>query len=488
MGLEIIILAAGKGTRMHSELPKVLHKVAGQVMLAHVIDIAQQLSPDAIHVVIGHGAEQVKETIQSDVITWCIQEQQLGTGHAVQQALPNIKNDNQDVLILYGDVPLLKKETLLQLINELSNNQLVLLSAILEDPTGYGRIVRKDKNETHLNATYSQGEVQRNANCENNAVKNKMPKCVQAIVEQKDADQATLTINEINSGILAAQACNLKNWLASVSNNNAQQEYYLTDCIALAVKNKQKVEAIICKDENEILGVNNKLHLAQVERLLQLRIADQLMTNGVTLADPARIDVRGNLQTGKDVEIDINSIFIGNNILGDGVSIGANAVVINSRIEAGTSILANCHIENANIGKNCELGPFARIRPDTVLAENVKVGNFVEIKKANVKTGSKINHLSYIGDSDLGENVNIGAGTITCNYDGANKHRTTIGDNVFVGSDTQFIAPVTIGDGATIGAGSTITKDSPEQKLTLSRSKQISIDGWQRPQKNNKII
>lgn len=475
MGLEIIILAAGKGTRMNSDLPKVLHKVAGQAMLAHVIDTARQLSPDAIHVVIGHGAEHVKQTIKDDDIKWCSQEQQLGTGHAVQQALPNIKSDQQNVLILYGDVPLLKTETLQQLVNELSNKQLVLLSAVLEDPTGYGRIVRESSK-----ASYAQGEVQRNANGEINSNE------VQAIVEQKDADPATLNIKEINSGILAAQAGDLKNWLANVSNNNAQEEYYLTDCIALAVQQKQKVEGIICNDEQEILGVNNKMHLAQVERIFQQRIAEKLMTNGVTIIDPARIDIRGTLQTGKDIEIDINSIFIGDNILGDGVTIGANTVVINSHISAGTNILPNCHIENAKIGQNCELGPFARIRPDTVLAENVKVGNFVEIKKANVKTGSKINHLSYIGDSDLGKDVNIGAGTITCNYDGANKHRTIIGDNVFVGSDTQFIAPVTIGDGATIGAGSTITKDSPEQKLTLARSKQITIDGWQRPQKKSK--
>ncbi len=474
MGLEVIILAAGKGTRMHSEQPKVLHKVAGQAMLAHVIETAQQLSPDAIHVVIGHGAEQLKETIQNDAITWCLQEQQLGTGHAVQQALPNI-DDQKDVLILYGDVPLIKTETLLHLVNELSNKQLVLLSAVLEDPTGYGRIVRKSAKEA-----YAQGEVKRNTNGEKNTNK------LQAIVEQKDADSATLNIKEINSGILAAQASNLKNWLANSSNNNAQQEYYLTDCIALAVQQKQKVEAIICNDENEILGVNNKMHLAQVERILQQRIAEQLMTNGVTLIDPARIDVRGKLQTGKDVEIDINSVFIGNNILGDGVSVGPNSVIINSQINAGTKLHANCHIENANIGEHCELGPFARLRPETVLTENVKVGNFVEIKKTTVKTGSKINHLSYIGDSELGRDVNIGAGTITCNYDGANKHRTIIGDNVFVGSDTQFIAPVTIGEGATIGAGSTITKDSPEQKLTLTRSKQISIDGWHRPQKKSK--
>ncbi len=474
MGLEIIILAAGKGTRMYSDLPKVLHKVAGKSMLAHVIETAQQLSPDAIHVVVGHGAEQVKETIQNDSITWCLQEQQLGTGHAVLQALPHINNDQQNVLILYGDVPLLKIETLQQLINELANKQLVLLSALLKDPTGYGRIVRAANNHT-----YSQGEVQRNSNKQPSDTK----KNVQAIVEQKDADQATLNIKEINSGILAAQAGHLKKWLNKVSNNNAQQEYYLTDCIALAVKQSQKVEAIICSDENEILGVNNKKHLSQVERLMQLQIAENLMSSGVTLIDPARIDVRGTLKTGKDVEIDINSVFIGDNELGDGVSIGANTIVINSYIQAGTNILANCHIENANIGEKCEIGPYARLRPDTVLAKNVKVGNFVEIKKANVKTGSKINHLSYIGDSELGENVNIGAGTITCNYDGANKHRTIIGDNVFVGSDTQFIAPVTIGNGATIGAGSTITKDSPEQKLTLARSKQCTIDNWQRPQK-----
>jgi bifunctional UDP-N-acetylglucosamine pyrophosphorylase/glucosamine-1-phosphate N-acetyltransferase len=477
MGLEIIILAAGKGTRMHSDLPKVLHKVAGKAMLAHVIDTAQQLSPDAIHIVIGHGAEHVKETIQNETITWCLQEQQLGTGHAVQQALPNIKNDHQNVLILYGDVPLLKIETLQNLIDELSNKQLVLLSALLEDPTGYGRIVREGKKDT-----YSQGEVQRKSN---NVLSDEKEN-VKAIVEQKDADQATLNIKEINSGILAAQAGHLKEWLGKISNDNAQQEYYLTDCIALAVKQNQKVEAIICSDENEILGVNNKSNLSQVERLYQQQTAEKLMTKGVTIIDPDRIDVRGTLKTGKDVEIDINSVFIGDNELGDGVKIGPNVVIINSQINAGTNILANSHIENASVGKNCELGPFARLRPDTDLANNVKVGNFVEIKKANIKKGSKINHLSYIGDSELGENVNIGAGTITCNYDGANKHRTIIGDNVFVGSDTQFIAPVTVGNGATIGAGSTITKDTPEQKLTLARSKQFTIDNWQRPQKKPK--
>lgn len=452
MGLEIIILAAGKGTRMYSELPKVLHKVAGKPMLGHVIDCAKELSPDTIHVVIGHGAELVQTTLSAENILWCLQKEQLGTGHAVQQALPNI-DDQQNVLILYGDVPLLTTDTLKTLLADLANNQLVLLSAKLNDPTGYGRIVRENKN-------------------------------VKRIVEQKDADSETLKVKEINSGILASNAGKLKHWLSKTNNNNTQKEYYLTDCIELAVNEQNSVEAIVCDNEEEILGVNNKQHLAYVERVFQSQMANQLMLNGVTLIDPTRIDVRGNLSTGKDVEIDINSLFIGENVLGDGVTIGSNAVIINSQINAGTRIHANCHIENANIGEKCELGPFARIRPETVLAENVKVGNFVEIKKANVKTGSKISHLSYIGDSDLGKDVNIGAGTITCNYDGANKHRTIIGDNVFVGSDTQFIAPVTIGDGATIGAGSTITKDSPEQKLTLARSKQITIDSWQRPKKN----
>jgi bifunctional UDP-N-acetylglucosamine pyrophosphorylase/glucosamine-1-phosphate N-acetyltransferase len=328
----------------------------------------------------------------------------------------------------------------------------VLLSAKVDDPTGYGRIVRNDNK-------------------------------VQCIVEQKDADDETLKINEINSGILASNAGKLKHWLSQTNNNNAQQEYYLTDCIELAVSEQNNVEAIVC-EADEILGINTKQQLAHVERIFQKRIADKLMTDGVTLIDPLRIDVRGTLTTGKDVEIDVNCVFIGNSTLSDGVSIGPNTVIINSEISKGTCIHANCHIENANIGQNCEIGPFARMRPETVLDENVKVGNFVEIKKSIVKEGSKINHLSYIGDTDVGKDVNIGAGTITCNYDGANKHRTTIGDNVFVGSDTQFVAPVTIGNGSTIGAGSTITKDTPKEKLTLARSKQVTIDGWQRPQKN----
>ena len=451
MGLEVIILAAGKGTRMHSELPKVLHNMAGKPLLAHVIHTAKKLSPDVIHVVVGHGADLVQATLADENINWCLQSEQLGTGHAVLQVLPKV-DDKQNVLILYGDVPLLRKETLQRLVDDLSNHQLSILSAKLNDPTGYGRIVRKDNKP-------------------------------QRIVEQKDADEEILKINEINSGILACNAAKLKHWLSMINSQNAQQEYYLTDCIELAAKENVSVEAIICSNEEEILGVNNKQHLACVERVFQKQIANQLMLDGVTLIDPTRIDVRGNLSTGKDVEIDINCVFIGKNQLGDGVHIGANAVIINSEIKAGTKVHANCHIENAIVGSQCELGPFARLRPETTLAKNVKVGNFVEVKKSDIKSGSKINHLSYIGDSEVGKNVNIGAGTITCNYDGANKHRTLIGDNVFVGSDTQFIAPVTIGDGSTIGAGSTITKDTPKEKLTLARSKQITIRSWQRPKK-----
>lgn len=456
MDLHIVILAAGQGIRMHSDLPKVLHKVAGKPMLAHVIECAKSLSPQAIQVVIGYGAEQVKAAIDATAIDWCIQSQQLGTGHAVQQALPALQ-DGQQVLVLYGDVPLLTHTTLQSLIDQLSQQDLALLSAKLNNPTGYGRIVR------------DAGKVQR-------------------IVEQKDADAGTLAINEINTGILATHAYLLKQWLEKISNDNAQQEYYLTDCIELAVKDQCKVAAIICDEPGEALGINDKMQLAEVERIYQRRVAEQLMANGATLMDPNRIDVRGELQVGKDVEIDVNTVFEGSNYLGDKVKVGANTVIIDTTIETGTRVYANCHIENAIIGSKCELGPFARIRPDTKLDENVKVGNFVEVKKSNVKSGSKINHLSYIGDSDVGKNVNIGAGTITCNYDGANKHRTVIGDNVFVGSDTQFVAPVTVADGATIGAGSTITKDTPKEKLTLARSKQVTIENWRRPKRISKEV
>ena len=452
MGLDIIILAAGQGKRMHSDLPKVMHKIAGKPMLAHVIERAKSLSPQTINVVIGHGADQVKANINEGPVNWCLQDEQLGTGHAVQQACLDLKDD-QNVLVLYGDVPLLTSATLQKLVDKLTQCDLALLSTKAIDPTGYGRIVRDAQNK------------------------------VQRIVEQKDADSSTLNINEINTGTLAARTNLLKQWLAQTNSDNIQQEYYLTDCVELAVNAQHRVEAIVCDNPSEVLGVNNKVQLAEVERIYQRHTAEQLMENGATLMDPNRIDIRGDLHIGKNIEIDVNTVFVGTSHLGDEVKIGANTVIINSSIEAGTCIRANCYIEDAIVGRNCELGPFARIRPQTKLDENVKVGNFVEIKKSNIKSGSKINHLSYIGDAILGKDVNIGAGTITCNYDGANKHSTIIGDNVFVGSDTQFIAPITIGSGATIGAGSTITKDTPKEKLTLARSKQVTIENWQRPKK-----
>ncbi len=451
MGLEVIILAAGQGTRMQSDLPKVLHAVAGKPMLAHVLESANNLNPEKIHVVIGHASEQIKNYFSDHNINWCVQEEQLGTGHAVQQVIPSI-NAQQNVLILYADVPLLSLSSLQLLSKQLAKNDMVLLSAVLDDPTGYGRIVR-DSNK------------------------------IQRIVEQKDADDATQKINEINTGILACHADVLEKCLSNLTSDNAQGEFYLTDCIEIAVTSGHSVDVIICDDVSEITGINNKRQLAQVERIYQLRVAEKLMQQGVTLMDPNRFDVRGTLNTGKDVEIDINALFIGENNLGNNVKIGSNAVIINSTINSNTQVHANCHIENALIGNNCELGPFARIRPETVLDENIKVGNFVEIKKSKIKSDSKINHLSYIGDSELGKKVNIGAGTITCNYDGANKHRTIIGDDVFVGSDTQFVAPVNIADGSTIGAGSTITKNTPKDKLTLSRSKQTTLANWQRPKK-----
>lgn len=440
---------------MRGDLPKVLHEVAGKPMLAHVIECARELSPQVLHVVIGHGGEQVKSAIDDATINWCLQGPQLGTGHAVRQALTGLRG-GENVLILYGDVPLLTPATLQTLIERLPRHDLVLLSAMLDDPTGYGRIVRD-----------ARGKVQR-------------------IVEQRDANDEDLTIREINTGILATRADLLHEWLEQVDNDNLQQEYYLTDCVAVAVRGRHKVEAFICDDGNELLGVNDKAQLARVERIYQERIAERLMNDGATLMDPKRIDVRGELHVGKDVEIDVNTVFLGINHLGDRVRIGPNTVIIDSTIKMGTCVHANCHLENATVGRECEIGPFARIRPATRLAENVRIGTFVEIKKSSVKTGTKINHLSYIGDSELGARVNVGAGTITCNYDGANKHSTIIGDNVFIGADTQFIAPVTVGTGATIGAGSTIAKDAPQGKLTLMRGKQVTIEHWRRPEKTNK--
>ena len=452
MNLEIVILAAGQGIRMHSDLPKVLHKLAGKPMLVHVIECARALSPQTIHIVTGCGSEQVRTAVDDERICWHLQEQQQGTGHAVQQALPEVA-DEHEVLVLYGDVPLLEPDTLHTLLQGLSHSDLVLLSAKFEAAADLGRIVRD-----------AGGRVLR-------------------IVEQRDADPATLAIREMNTGVIAAKAGRLKQWLGQVGKDNAPQEYYLTDCIGLATEGGYTVEAIVCADTDAALGINDKGQLARAERICQRRAAHRLMDHGVTLMDPERLDIRGELLVGRDVEIDINAVFEGQTRLGDGVRIGANTVLINTTVGAGTRIHANSHIEDALIGSECSLGPFARIRPQTRLGDGVRVGNFVEIKKSDIGANSKIDHLSYLGDAELGAQVNVGAGTITCNYDGVRKHRTVIGDHVFVGSDTQFVAPVVIGEGATIGAGSTITKDVPADILAVARSKQVTVQNWKRPKK-----
>jgi bifunctional UDP-N-acetylglucosamine pyrophosphorylase / glucosamine-1-phosphate N-acetyltransferase len=449
--LNIVILAAGKGTRMHSDKPKVLHEVAGKPILAHVIACAKALNPQKIIVVYGFGGEIVREAFAHEDITWVNQAEQHGTGHAVQQAVPYL-DTGANTLVLLGDVPLVSAEACKKLIQQ-ANAKLAILSFNKKDPTGYGRILR----DTNL---------------------------VTAIVEHKDATEAQRKITEVNTGIMAMPNVHLINWLSQLTNNNAQGEYYLTDIVELAVKDKVEVVAEITADEWSVTGINSKIDLSQIERVHQTRIAQQLLQQGVTLKDPARLDVRGSLVCGRDVEIDVNSIFEGNVTLGDNVKIAANCIIKNAIIKANTHILPFTHIDDANIGENSRIGPYARLRPGTTLAAETHIGNFVELKNAQVDIGSKINHLSYVGDATVGKNVNVGAGTITCNYDGANKFRTIIEDDVFVGSDTQLIAPVTVGRGATIAAGSTITKDAPADALTLCRAKeQKSIRSWKRPTK-----
>ena len=449
--LNIVILAAGKGTRMYSDLPKVLHPLAGKPLLAHVLDTARLLQPLRLCVVYGYGGEAVPKALQAADVVWAEQVEQLGTGHAVQQALPHLDPAGM-TLVLYGDVPLTHISTLQRLLECAASDKMAVLTAHFADPAGYGRIVRNE------------GKVKR-------------------IVEQKDASESERALNEINTGIIVAPTAKLMQWLGQLCNKNAQGEYYLTDTVAMAVADGLEVTTAHPQHEWEVLGVNSKLQLAELERVYQRNAALALAAAGTQVMDPARLDVRGELVCGRDVVIDVNCVFEGKVTLGDRVEIGANCVLKSVSVAAGTKIQAFTHIEDATVGADCRIGPFARIRPGTTLATDTHIGNFVEIKNSQIDSGSKVNHLSYVGDATVGKQVNIGAGTITCNYDGANKHRTVIEDNVFIGSDTQLVAPVTVGKVATIGAGTTLTRNAPSGELTVSRVKQITIDGWQRPVK-----
>ncbi len=451
MALEILILAAGLGKRMRSNLPKVLHPLAGRPLLAHVLDTARALAPRKIVVVHGHGGERVKEVFSKEKIQWALQAEQLGTAHAVMQAMPLVGAD-AGVLILYGDVPLVRSATLVKLV-QASRDGLALLTAEPTDAGAYGRIVRNAK-----------GQVRR-------------------IVEQKDASLKERAIREINAGFYALSAKRLGAWLKKIGNANAQKEYYLTDLVGLAVAERVPVVAVKADHAWEAAGVNSKRDLAALERQFQKIRAEELLEAGVTLADPARIDVRGALECGRDVAIDVNCVFEGKVTLGDRVRIGPNCVIRNCTIQGGSEILAFSHLDAAQIGKRCRVGPYARLRPGARLDEEVHIGNFVEVKASRLGAGSKANHLAYLGDSEIGARVNIGAGTITCNYDGVNKHRTVIEDDCFIGSDATLVAPVTIARGSYIGAGSTISKDTPAGQLTVARAKQVSIPSWKPPKK-----
>ncbi|MFZ5557026.1 MAG: bifunctional UDP-N-acetylglucosamine diphosphorylase/glucosamine-1-phosphate N-acetyltransferase GlmU [Pseudomonadota bacterium] len=453
--LHVVILAAGKGTRMCSERAKVLHPLAGRPLAQHVIDTARRLKPDGIVLVYGHGGDEVPSALGATGLIFVKQEPQLGTGHAVQQALPKLPRGGV-TLVLYGDVPLVSPATLRRLAGRGAEGRLTLLTAELPDPAGYGRIVRD-----------ASGGVAR-------------------IVEHKDADARTRAIREISTGILCAPTGRLRGWLARIKNDNAQREYYLTDIVALAVADRFPVRAVRVDDPTEVLGVNSKAQLADLERRLQRGIAERLLADGVTLADPERLDVRGQLTCGRDVVIDVGCVFEGEVQLADGVHVGPYCVVRDCRVGAGTAIAAYSLLDSADVGRDCRIGPYARLRPGARLAADVHVGNFVEVKNSRIGRGSKANHLSYVGDTDVGRDVNIGAGTITCNYDGVNKHRTVIADGAFIGSDTQLVAPVKVGRNATLGAGTTLTRDAPAGKLTLSRATQVTVDSWQRPVKKEK--
>jgi bifunctional UDP-N-acetylglucosamine pyrophosphorylase/glucosamine-1-phosphate N-acetyltransferase len=456
--MNVVILAAGMGKRMQSALPKVLHPLAGKPLVTHVIDTARALNPAKLCVIYGHGGDLLPETLKGNDLSFARQEPQLGTGHAVAQAVP-ILDDDAPTLILYGDVPLITQQSLQRLLDIAGRDKLSILTVTLDNPTGYGRIVRENAR--------SGGNIRR-------------------IVEQKDATEAELAITEVNTGIMVVPTAPLKRWLAGLSNDNAQGEYYLTDIVACAVSEGVAVVSAQPDAVWETLGVNSKVQLAQLERIHQANIANALMEHGVTLADPARIDVRGTLACGRDVSIDVNTLFEGDVELADHVSIGANCVIRNSRIARGAVIKPFCHIDGAVVGPESQIGPYARLRPGSDLGEDVHIGNFVEVKNASIAAHSKANHLAYVGDATVGTRVNIGAGTICCNYDGVNKHRTIIEDDAFIGSDSQLVAPVRVGKGATIGAGTTLTSDAPDGQLTVSRPKQVTIAGWRRPVKQKK--
>ena len=452
MPLSVVILAAGQGKRMASDLPKVLQPLAGRPLLAHVVATARALDPDAIHVVHGHGADQVRAAIAGSDIRWDLQAEQKGTGHAVMQAMPGVPDD-QTVLVLYGDVPLIRVETLKDLVARCGPKSLALLSARLPDPAGYGRVIRD-----------TAGRVAR-------------------IVEDKDANHKERAVNEINTGVLAAPAAKLRGWLGALKADNSQGEYYLTDCIVAAVRDGCAVEAVVAGTAAEVLGVNDKLQLAEAEAAHRAGRAAELMRAGVTVIDPARLDVRGTVNCGRDVVLDVNVILEGKVKLGDRVKIGAGSVLRDCELGDDCEVRMNSLIEGATAGAGCVIGPFARLRPGTRLADGVHIGNFVEVKNSEIGAGSKANHLTYLGDTTVGSEVNVGAGTVTCNYDGANKHRTEIGDGAFIGSGAMLVAPVSVGKDATIGAGSTITKPAPAGKLTVERSRQLTIDNWKRPEK-----
>ncbi|KXI29652.1 bifunctional UDP-N-acetylglucosamine diphosphorylase/glucosamine-1-phosphate N-acetyltransferase GlmU [Paraglaciecola hydrolytica] len=453
MTFSVVILAAGKGTRMKSNLPKVLHPIGGKPMVQHIIDTVRQIGAENINLIYGHGGDQLQQALAHNQMNWCLQAEQLGTGHAVQQAIPHL-NDKQDVLILVGDAPLIKASTLEQLLAVKQHADLALLTVQLDDPTGMGRIIRKGEQVT-------------------------------AIVEHKDATIEQLAISEINTGMMIMGSKDLKRWLSQLDNNNSQGEFYLTDVIAMAATEGKTIKASHPSSAVEVEGINNRMQLAKIERAFQLNQANVLMSKGVTLCDPQRFDLRGDLVVGQDIVIDINVVIEGTVSIGSNVTIGPNCVLIDCEIGDGTVIEANSIIEQAKVAENCSVGPFARLRPGTVLLEKSKVGNFVELKKTTLGVGSKANHFTYLGDTTVGSKVNIGAGTITCNYDGVNKFKTEIGDGAFIGSNSSLVAPLTIGKNATVGAGSTITKSIEDEELAIARTKQRNIAGWQRPVKKS---